>query len=213
MSKMTIEEAARYFGVSKEAIHNRIRRGSLKSEIKDGIKHVLVDKKSFVKSTQAKSPYSNKRSVFHDERYYRFLEEQNSRLQSRVEMLECETRTLRDQKEEMLIEEKKKIEQIYKEKDEQLKNILNVISSKFMLDAPSLPQEEEHLDVEIEEDKSKSNVVSLKKFLKHSKFSNKKIKKIQSRFKKTAKDDERILTIGKKYYMDMSKYDYKDLLR
>ena len=38
MKKLTIAEAASDIGISKEAIHNRIRRGSLNCVIENGIK-------------------------------------------------------------------------------------------------------------------------------------------------------------------------------
>ena len=213
MKKMSVAEAAAFFGVSKEAIHNRIRRGSLKSAVgSDGVKLVLVDETSRVKKAAPKRATKNSAN---DERYYKLLEAQNAKLQERVEVLENETRSLRDQKEQMLIEERQKIEAIYKEKDEQLKNILQTISSKFMLGAP-LEEREDTLEaemIEVEEDIIESNVVSLKKYLKSSGFSEKKIKKIKKRFKEKAKNDERVIIIGTKYYLDTAKYDYKDLLK
>jgi hypothetical protein len=212
MSKMTIEKAAEFFGVSKEAIHNRVRRGSLKSVIQNGVKFVIVEKKQPQKRTQT-SRAKKTDTPFADEKYYKFLQEQNSKLQNRVEVLEKETRTLRDQKEQMLIDERKKIEQIYRDKDEQLKSILNAISSKFMLAAPIEEEQEEHLDAEIElKEEPQSSVISLKKYLKQLKLNDKKIQKIKKRFKKKAKKDDRVIIIGKKYYIDISKYDYSDLL-
>jgi len=217
MPKMTIEKASVYFGVSKEAIHNRVRRGSLKSVVEDGIKYVMVEKNS----PQKRVPkIKSVTTTMQNDRYYEFLEQQNAKLQSRVDMLENETRTLRDQKEQILVEERKKIEQIYIQKDEQLKNILNVISSKFMLEAPLVQaqDEQQHVEAEIEvqeevvEDCRDDGVLSLKKYLKGLKLSQKKLAKIKHRFKKKAKKDERIIVIGKKYYIDISKYDYKDLL-
>lgn len=214
MPKMSINDAAEYFGVSKEAIHNRVRRGSLESVVENGIKLVIVDKnipnRRSVSNTQVK-----KSAVSHSDRYYKLLEEQNAKLQNRVEALEGETRVLRDQKEQMLIEERTRIEQIYRDKDEQLKNILSSFSSKFMLNAPLEKVEEiEHLDAEIElEEESKEKILSLKKYLKEAKVSDKKIKKIKARFKKRAKKDDRIITIKNKYYMDTLKYDYSDLLK
>ncbi|MBA1432958.1 MAG: DNA-binding protein [Epsilonproteobacteria bacterium] len=213
MKKMSVAEAAEFFGVSKEAIHNRIRRGSLKSAIgNDGVKLVLVDETSKVKKAAPKRATKNSAN---DERYYKLLEAQNVKLQERVEVLENETRSLRDQKEQMLIEERQKIEAIYKEKDEQLKNILQTISSKFMLGTP-LDADEETLDaemIEIEEEEIQSNVISLKKYLKKSGFSEKKIKKIKKRFKDKAEIDERIIIIGSKFYIDTAKYDYRDLIK
>ncbi len=216
MSKMSIAEAAEYFGVSKEAIHNRIRRGSLQSVVEDGIKLVLIEKgspKANTKKAQIKA------TNIADERYYKLLQEQNAKLQDRVEKLENETRTLRDQKEQMLIEERIKIEEIYKQKDEQLKNILSAISSKFMLNAPTeMIQESEHVEAEIEfpleeeEQQQESVLISLKKYLKEQKYSKKKQEKIKAKFKKIAKEDTRVIMVGKKCYIDLGKYDYSDLL-
>lgn len=202
MKKMNVSDAAEYFGVSKEAIHNRIRRGSLESLMENGVKMVVVDSKvkhASKATTQVKS---------NDERYYKLLEEQNQKLQARVDTLETETRTLRDQKELMLIEERKKIEAIYKEKDEQLKNILSTISSQFMLSSPEV--QEELVEAEIEEEEV-ATFTSLKKHLKDEKTSQKKIEKIVKKCKKIYKDDERIFKIGKKIYIDLVKYDYRDL--
>lgn len=214
MKKFTVNDAAAYFGVSKEAIHNRVRRGSLQSVIENGVKLVIVDETKQVKTTR--TPRSTGSSTDKD-RYYRLLEEQNAKLQSRVEVLEDETRSLRDQKELMLIEERKKIERIYKEKDEQLKNILNTISSQFALSAPeTLDEQEEAFEAEIEEPTLEvvdaPSKISLKEFLKLNGFSKKKREKIKERFKKGVKKDKRIISIKGKLYLNPSLYDYSDLL-
>ena len=218
MKKMSVAEAAKKFGVSKEAIHNRIRRGSLKSVVENGIKMVLIDTNV---QMQQRKRITNTQV---DDRYYKLLEEQNAKLQEKVEKLENETRSLRDQKEAMLIEEREKIERIYKEKDEQLKNILTTLSAKLMLTPPQEEiieeQEvthEETLDAEIEpfleaEEEIPSKVVSLKKYLKKQKFSQKKIDKIMKKFKKIAKKDDRVVSLGSKYYIDTLKFDYSDII-
>lgn len=210
MTKFTISDAADKLGVSKEAIHNRIRRGSLQSVVEDGIKLVILSPN---KSAQAKTVnMGGKKAASHvDERYYKLLEEQNAKLQQKVETLESETRNLRDQKEQMLTEEREKIEHIYKEKDEQLKNIINAISSKFILNTPP----EEPLEVEIEhiqkEDSTQEKrLVALNKYLKSKDFSKKKRKEIKEEFKTRAQDDPRVIEIDKKYYIDLQKYDYSD---
>lgn len=209
MSKMSVSDAAAHFGVSKEAIHNRIRRGSLEVVVENEIKMVVLN--SNATPTKRKPRASTVKSSGHDERYYKLLEEQNAKLQSRVEVLEDETRSLRDQKELMLIEERKKIELIYKEKDEQLKNILSTLSSQFMLTAPE-SVEEEMLEVEIHESEDESSVISLKKYLKSTTYSEKKREKIAAKFKKRAKKDERIIIVGSKCYLDPAKHDYSDLI-
>ena len=181
MGKMSINDAAEHFGISKEAIHNRIRRGSLVSIVEDGVKLVIIDEKISHRTPQKASIL---KPTLSDDRYYRLLEEQNARLQSRVEALETETRSLRDQKEQMLIQERIKIENIYKEKDEQLKNILSTISVRFMLNAPEPLAQVSHVEAEIEEEMDaqeefypETKLISLKKYLKDKNFSEKKAKR------------------------------------
>ena len=213
MKKLSVSDAAEYFGVSKEAIHNRIRRGSLEVVVEEGIKMVLLN--SNVK--QARKQTQTSTTVKNDERYYKLLQEQNEKLQERVQMLEGETRTLRDQKELMLIDERKKIEAIYKEKDEQLKNVLSTLSSQFMQlrEKPSSDEDiTEAVEVQIQEVKSSKDksIISLKKYLNLKSYSEKKIKKIKKAFSKRVNKDERIIEIKGKIYLDFTKYDYLDLL-
>ena len=220
MSKMTIADAALRLGVSKEAIHNRIRRGSLESIVQDGVKYVLLKQGSTPANKQAPKRTNTKVAPEPDSRYYKLLEEQNERLQQKVDKLEGETKTLREQKEQMLVQERVRIEQIYKDKDEQLKNILNAISSKFLLEAPTdelIIESQELVEAEIEPQEKQSagqssDLISLKKYLKNGKYTDKKSQKIKERVKKAAKKDSRIVTIGKKYYINPNKFDYSDLL-
>ncbi|WP_373001908.1 DNA-binding protein [Sulfurimonas sp.] len=221
MSKMSISDAALRLGVSKEAIHNRIRRGSLESVMEDGVKYVLLKEDSSSPANK-QAPKRANTKVAHepDSRYYKLLEEQNEKLQQKVDKLEGETKTLREQKEQMLVQERIRIEKIYKDKDEQLKNILNAISSKFLLNAPTeelIVESQELVEAEIESAepsslKQSSDLISLKKYLKDGNYTEKKSQKIKDRFKKAAKKDSRIVTVGKKYYINTNKFDYSDLL-
>ncbi|SFV62837.1 hypothetical protein MNB_SM-4-1817 [hydrothermal vent metagenome] len=215
MKKLTVAEAAEYFGVSKEAIHNRVRRGSLEVVVENGIKMVLLNPDKVVKQTR--KPTHVTAAVKNDERYYKLLQEQNEKLQWRIEKLEGETRTLRDQKELMLINERKKIEAIYREKDEQLKKILSTLSTQFMQlrEKPSgIIDVSETLEVEIQELSSpkKESIISLKKYLKSQNYSEKKLKRIKKAFSKRVKKDKRITEIDGKIYLDFTKHDYLDLL-
>ncbi len=202
MKKMAIDEAAKFFGVSKEAIHNRIRRGSLEVVIENGKKFVLVDTKNKTKKTSLKTVSAIERQ------YNEFLHQEIQELKEKVSKLEGETKTLREEKEKLLVEERKRIEQIYKEKDEQLKSILNSISSKFML-ALQEKEKDEHIDVEIEE---KKEIITLKKFLLKNKVSEKKYKKIKKHILKNLKKDKRFTIDGKKIYLDLKTYSYEDIL-
>ncbi len=198
MAKLTIQEASEHFKVSKEAIHNRIRRGSLPSLMEHGVKYVIVD--DVKKETQ---------TATNDDKYYAFLEEQNKTLQEKVERLEKDNSSLRDQKELMLIEERIKIENIYKEKDEQLKNILHTISTKFL--AQTIETQEvdissvEVIDIEDED-------ISLKKYLKSLGLKPKRQEKVMARFKKLSDKEDRIIQKNNKLFVNPKKYSYNDII-
>lgn len=209
MTKLSITEAALKLGVSKEAIFNRIRRGSLVSSVENGVKFVMIDDEQ---RTEQKETPKRKTVPKTDDKYYIFLEEQNGKLQKKIEFLEDETRTLRNQKEQMLIEEKRKIEQIYKEKDEQLKNIINAISSKLMLGESQTEKEifEAEIDGDFEEEKR--SLISIKKFIKSKNLSDREKAKQKEKLKTIAPNDQRFIKVEKKYYLDLKKYNYDDLL-
>jgi len=218
MKKMNVADAAEFFGVSKEAIHNRIRRGSLASEMIDGQKHVVIEDETTPakKTTTAKkTTATRKTSANNDIKYYKHLEEQNVKLQDRVDTLEGETRTLRDQKEQMLIQERIKIENIYKEKDEQLKNIINMISSNLMLESKPSIDEVDSVEAEIEtyelkDDEGEENWTSLVKFLKSREYKKSKRKKIIKKiFKKAKRGDDAIKLKDDKCYIDLNRFGYK----
>lgn len=209
MEKLSIPEAALKLGVSKEAIFNRIRRGSLNCTLENGVKFVTIDDEQ---KAQPKETPKRRTILKTDDKYYLFLEEQNSKLQKKVEFLEGETRTLRDQKEQMLIEEKRKIEQIYREKDEQLKNIINAISSKLMLGESQ--DRKEILEAELDGDfeRKRTALISIKKFIRSKNLPDKDKAKQKNKLKAIAPNDQRFVKFEKKYYLDLNKYNYDDLL-
>ncbi len=195
MAKLTIQEASDHFKVSKEAIHNRIRRGSLTCITEHGVKYVIVE-----------DAITQTKQVANDDKYYAFLEEQNKTLQEKVNRLEKDNSSLRDQKELMLIEERIKIENIYKEKDEQLKNILQTISAKFL----SQHSQTEVSNVEIID--VESDEISLKKYLRSLNLKSKKEEKVKTRFKMMAHRDERIFIRGDKLFVNPKLYSYGDII-
>jgi hypothetical protein len=214
MPKMTIEEAAAHFAISKEAIHNRIRRGTLISAVEGGVKFVTIENtQTSADKVASKRVNTRQASPQIDDRYTKLLEEQNAALQGKIEKFELEIRTLREQKEEMLIQERIKIEQIYKEKDEHLKSMLHAFSAQFMLSAPLQENKEEHVEAEIEISQRDEETISLEAYLKEHDFSKKKSKKVKETFQKRAGQDERIIVHGETYYMNTLKYDYSDLLK
>jgi predicted DNA-binding protein YlxM (UPF0122 family) len=199
MAKLSVAQAAEKFKVSKEAIHNRIRRGSLNCTIEHGSKYVLIDEHSEPTS----EPLNDK--------YYSYIEEENSLLKGKIKELEKLNSTMRDQKEKMLIEEKKKIEEIYKQRDEQLKQVLHTITSKFL---PHLEQgsADRNADEVVDVEALRSEPIRLKSFLKLKNYRAVKSQRIKNRFKGLVGQDERVVRKEGKIYVDPVKYDYRDLL-
>ncbi len=202
MKKMTIAEAAEHFGVSKEAIHNRIRRGSLNSIVENGVKYVAV--------ASAKTA-SSETSVEAD-RYTRYIEQENERLRDKVDNLEKETTRLRDQREQMLIDERVKIEQIYKERDAQLRSVLHVVATKFLSHANADAVVEEAINADVIDATEEGEWISLKAFLKFKRVKDKEKKKIKNRFEAASENDERLSVRDGKIFLNPSQHDYSDLL-
>jgi len=214
MKKLTIADAAEYFKVSKEAIHNRIRRGSLDSIVENGVKYVLVaSEKSNTATNNA-----------NDNRYTLYIEQENERLREKVDVLEKETGRLRDQRELMLINERINVEQIYKERDAQLRNILNVVATKFLSHVSEELVMQEAMGEKIEQaDAINADIVpdvelgegwiTLKSFLKLKRYADSMKKNIKRRFKAAAMEgDERFIELGEKIYLNPSAHEYTDLL-
>lgn len=234
MSKMTVAEAAEHFNVSKEAIHNRIRRGTLNSVIENGVKYVML--------ADAAPAAPAAESRFHD-----YIEKENERLKAKNEQLEAEVNRLRDQREAMLIAEREKVEQIYKERDEQLKNVLQVFASKLLPEQAAAAVVEEAVSAEIVEsvpepfdeeefedgiideggpeeatmgdtsnpfeDDDFDDLVSLKDFMKLKGYGKKQRKRVKERFETRAEEESRILVRGGKLHLRPYHYDYSDLLK
>lgn len=206
MKKMTIADAAEYFNVSKEAIHNRIRRGSLDCIVDNGVKYVAVESPKSSAST----------TIVNDNRYTTYIEQENERLRDKVDVLEKETTRLRDQREQMLIDERVKVEQIYKERDAQLRSVLHVVATKFLshVNTDTVMEEANGVDA-INADVVENEIeewVSLKSFLKLKRYNDKEKKKIKNRFEALANEDIRLSSREGKIFLNPSEYDYSDLL-
>lgn len=199
MSKLSVAEAAEKFKVSKEAIHNRIRRGSLDCVIEHGMKYVLIDE-----------PTETKVEAVPD-KYYSYIEEENTQLKERVRKLEKKNSSLRDQREEMLVLEKQKIEQIYKERDEQLKQVLHTITTKFLPKMSAQEREETTQEV-VDVVEIESEPIKLKTFLRLKAYKPAKTERIKNRFKRLIGQDVRVFRKEGKIYVDPNRYDYSDLL-
>ena len=124
--KLTVIEVAKLLGVSKEAIYNRLRRGSLQSVIENGVKYILLTKSAVKESSTTRKIEGNT-----DSAYVELLKVQLEEMKLKNEKLEVDKERLIADKERLLIESKEKIEMIYKERDEQLKAILTLANRQI----------------------------------------------------------------------------------
>ncbi len=130
--KLTVVEAAKLLGVSKEAIYNRLRRGTLQSVVEDGVKYIVLTKQS----TKESSSLVRKADGGIESAYVSLLKTQLDELKAKNDRLEADKERLIADKEKLLIESKEKIEAIYKERDEQLKTILS-LANRHIVYAPT----------------------------------------------------------------------------
>ncbi len=149
--KLTVTEMAKYLNVSKEVVHNRLRRGTLKAVSEHGKKFVLLNSTI---ATQNRS--SNKTE---SDEYIEFLKALIVELKLKNEKLEDEKDRLYLEKQNILIDSKLTIEKFYKQRDEELKSILSLaniptLGEKIESNETIKPIEaiEEVEEVEIEED-------------------------------------------------------------
>ncbi|MEA1915938.1 MAG: hypothetical protein U9N42_00250, partial [Campylobacterota bacterium] len=211
VKKLTVAQAAQHFGVSKEAVYNRVRRGSLQSVIENNLKYVVIEEQEELSSPAIQSATNDA--------LLEYIKYENDVLKEKIVALEKEIKELQSQQIKMLRDEKDKIERIYKDKDNQLKAILEVINVKQIAPIDNSEQtidEAEYVEL-VEEDDETDEVdeekeIELKKFLKMSGFSSKKRLKILTNIQHNYMKDSRIIRRDSKVFVKPDYYDYSDIL-
>ena len=152
MQKLAVNEAAEILGITKEAVYNRIRRGSLKTVIENGTKFVILDEEpsSGEKATKS-APKSTKTKSQNDEFVSYLLNELNE-LKSLNLNLQADKDRLFKEKEQMLIERKNEILQIYKDRDEKLMQFLNAMQRPLLAPKNESAASEVAIDAQIEDE-------------------------------------------------------------
>ncbi|RUT48959.1 DNA-binding protein [Campylobacter fetus] len=176
--KVSIKEAAEILGITKEAVYNRIRRNSLKSEEINGVKYVILDDKT-VKKPSNKTIKTNNQDEFTN-----FLLSQIENLKEINKRLSADKDRIFKEKEQLLLAKNEEIKEIYKNSDERLKRFLQMLENSLNL--PSQTQKPLAIDVEYEEIKDK-NWITLSDFLLNLKIKPKKLKKLQNYLLKCVK--------------------------
>jgi len=213
--------------MSKEMINSKLRAKKLNYIIEDGVTYIIVtrssldsDKRNEVHQQQTEkreerkalknAPAKPKTTVAMVLSLY---QRENKQLKAKIVQLEAKIDKLIDDKEQMLRDEMSKIEQVYSTKDEQLKNILELINTKLIAEQTQTIHEVETLEKkEIKEKKKKPEIVELKEYLKTLKLESYQKKVIKRRFLAVYGSDIRVMKENGRLYLDFSKYDYSDLL-
>ncbi|AII15378.1 hypothetical protein CIG2463D_1752 [Campylobacter iguaniorum] len=173
MKKVLVQEAAEILGITKEAVYNRIRRGSLKMTETNGTKYVFIGD---TKETKPKKEVT-KKSKKPDDDFGAYLISQVEQLKKENQKLQDDKDELFRQKEQILISKNEEIKEIYKSNDERLRNILT------MLQQPLLARQNgeyiEAIDVE-PSDEIDRKWINLNDFLSNLAIKQKKLKKLQN---------------------------------
>jgi len=225
--RLTLDEYSKHFKMSKEMINSKLRTKKLNYIIEDGVTYIIVTRSSLD---------SDKRSEIHNEKKEQaqikkstpetktltkqkttvsmvlgLYQRENQQLKEKVAFLEQKIDKLIDDKEQMLRDEMSKIEQVYSEKDTQLKNILELLNAKFIAQKTQTIHEVEP----VEKPKSvrkQEEIVELKSYLKTLDLEPYQRKIIKKRFLAVYNKDIRVIKQNGSIFLNFSKYDYSDLL-
>jgi hypothetical protein len=225
--------------MSKEMIQSKLRARKLNYIIEDSQTYIIVSQEAIeqaraqqeekvqaVETSAQTQPLKNapakpKATVAAVLALY---QRENKHLKEKILKLEDKIDQLIADKEKMLRDERDKIEQLYNTKDEQLKNILELINKKMLLehnsfqmihDVESIDADEEESATESEksENEPEKTFVELKEYLKALDIKSYQKKNIKKRFLDAYHSDIRIIQRNGKLFLDLARYDYTDLLK
>lgn len=221
--RFSIDEYAKTFKMSKEMIQNKIRTKRLNYIIESGVTYIIVARSSLNEEKHREIQESTKQAATANlpaaaspktsvGMVISLYQKENHYLKIKIKELETKIDRLTNDKEHMLIAERTRIEEIYTAKDEQLKSILEVLSTKLML---SNANSTVH-DVDVTQQNplpiEPKGVIELKRYLKFIGIGSDDRKQVRRRFAERYGSDVRIIQKEGEFYVDLSKYDYTDLL-
>jgi hypothetical protein len=206
--RLTLDDYSKKFKMSKEMINSRIKTKKIHCVSEDGVKYIVVtdslEEDTLPMQTEKNLPAKRANSKNTVATVISLYKKENLFLKNKVAQLEEKVDKLIDDKEQMLIDERDKIEDLYSKKDEQLKNILELINAKMQIEAEANTVHEVELY---------DNLIELKTHLKSLGINSHQRKLIKKRFLNIYDSDSRVIHKDGKLYLDFAKYDYGDLLK
>lgn len=218
--RFTVDEYAKTFKMSKEMIQNKLRTKRLNYIIEGGVTYIIVPRSSLDEEKRQELTQKTKTAPATSTpqkttvgMIIALYQKENQQLKLKIKELEAKIDRLVNDKEQMLIAERERIEEIYTAKDEQLKNFFEVINTKLLLS-----QESRIHDVDISSTPQNvapslsSGVIELKRYLKFIGMGANERKAVKRRFELSYGSDVRVIQKEGEFYVDLSKYDYTDFL-
>ena len=212
--RLSIDEYATQFEVPIATVHTKLRNRELNYTIDNGLVYIIVSSEP---ETKQKTSVATIIALYQKE---------NQELKEKITDLEQKVDRLIDDKEQMLREERSRIEHLYQSKDEQLKIVLELINTKLQLSQPIVENvtvqpvksdDGELIDtdeaVPVEVPHSNPHKIALRKYLKNIGLDTMEKRIIKRRFAGAYGSDIRILQHNGEFYLDLSKFDYSDLLK
>lgn len=223
--QMTIDEYADRFKMSKEMIRAKLRGGRLPHTVEDGTTYITVDTPRAHTRVQAAAPETPQRTTAGA--IIMMYQKENSRLKRKITELEAKIDRLISDKEQMLREERDRIETVYANRDEQLKSFLELVNAKLVQEgfklgasradetAPSdisSPAAAAQPPEQAEPVMKMARQLELLQYLATEHYTPAQIKEVKKRFAKAYGNDIRVNQQNGEFILDFAKYDYSDLL-
>ena len=197
--RLTLDDYSKKFKMSKEMINSRIKTKKIHCITEDGVKYIVVtdslEEDTLPMQTEKNLPAKRANSKTTVATVISLYKKENLFLKNKVAQLEEKIDKLIDDKEQMLIDERDKIEDLYSKKDEQLKNILELINAKMQIEAEANTVHEVELY---------DNLIELKTHLKSLGINSHQRKLIKKRFLNIYDSDSRVIHKDGKLYLDFA---------
>lgn len=226
--RLTLDEYSKHFKMSKEMINSKLRTKKLNYIIENGVTYIIISQDSLNNGHNSGTYAREKESTLLVQKkapapvaskpkttvamVLGLYQKENQQLKDKIVQLEAKIDKLIDDKEQMLRDEMSKIEQVYSTKDEQLKNILELVNAQLVSQQTQTIHEAEPIENSILENTQHEHIVELKNYLKTLEIETYQKKVIKKKFLAAYGSDIRIIKQNGKLYLNFTKYDYSDLL-
>lgn len=219
--KLTIDQYCQKFKISKEVVHARLRDKKLSFVSEDSAIYILLPDTPLAPvkptpPTTVAAPDAAQITLAQQKptvaTVLALMQKENRFLKDKILALESKIEKLVDDKEQLLRDEKNRLENFYNTKDEQLRNILELVNKKLDYEQEFARPTSTHNYIDEATLVEPNTLIELKEYLRSLDLRPHEKKIIKKRFLAVYDSDIRIIRQHNKLYLNISKYDYGDLL-